>query len=46
MRIIIYFLFSYLNKLPEKLKNVSDEEGERFNKDIQLIEKRYHGVEA
>ena len=38
-----HFLESHLNIFPENLGEVSDENGERFNQGVMVIEKRYQG---
>ncbi|QQP53101.1 Uncharacterized protein FKW44_005452 [Caligus rogercresseyi] len=43
MSIKLHFLFSHLDKFPENLGSVSDEQGERFHQDIRDMEKRYQG---
>ena len=43
MSIKLHFLHSNLNRFPENLGDVSDEQGERFHQDIKTIEKRYQG---
>lgn len=43
MSLKIHFLHSHLDFFPENLGAVSDEQGERFHQDIQLMEKRYQG---
>ena len=43
MSIKLHFLHSHLNRFPENLGDVSDEQGERFHQDIKTIEKRYQG---
>ena len=37
MSIKIHFLFSHLDRFPENLVVVSDEQGERFSQDIKVI---------
>ena len=39
----MYFLFSYMEKFPENLGAVSDEQGERFHQDMREMEERYQG---
>lgn len=39
----IHFLISHLDFFPQNLGDVSDEQGERFHKDIRTMEKRYYG---
>lgn len=43
MSLKIHFLHSHLEFFPENLGMVSDEQGERFHQDIQLMERRYQG---
>jgi len=43
MSLKIHFLHSHLDFFPENLGAVSDEQGERFHQDIQLMETRYQG---
>ena len=43
MTIKMHFSFSYLNQFSENVGNVSDENGERFQEDIQVMEDRYQG---
>jgi len=43
MSLKIHSLESYLYFFPENLREVSDEDGERFHQDIMAIEKRYQG---
>ena len=43
MSIKLHFLHSHLNRFPENLGDVNDEQGERFHQDIKMIEKRYQG---
>ncbi|KAL4125789.1 hypothetical protein QTP88_010029 [Uroleucon formosanum] len=43
MSLKIHFLHSHLDFFPENLGVVSDEQGERFHQDIQLMETRYQG---
>ena len=43
MSLKIHFLQSHLDFFPENLGAVSDEQGERFHQDIQMMEKRYQG---
>ena len=43
MSLKIHFLHSHLDFFPENLGAVSDEQGERFHKDMQMMEKRYQG---
>ena len=43
MSIEIHFLFSHLDRFPEDLGAVSDEQGERFHQDISVIEQWYQG---
>jgi hypothetical protein len=43
MSIKIHYLFSHLDKFPENLGDVSEEQGERFHQDIKTMEERYQG---
>ena len=43
MSIKVHFLFSHLDRFPENLGAVSDEQGERFHQDIKVMEARYQG---
>ena len=43
MSIKIHFLFSHLDRFPENLGAVSDEQEERFQQDIKVVEQRYQG---
>ena len=43
MSLKMHFLQSHLNFFPENLGAVSDEQGERFHQDIQVMEARYKG---
>jgi hypothetical protein len=43
MSVKVHFLFSHLDKFPENLGDVSDEQGERFHQDLQTMEQRYQG---
>ena len=43
MSIKVHFLNSHLDKFPENLGDISDEQGERFHQDIKAMEERYQG---
>ena len=43
MSIKVHFLHSHLDRFPENLGALSDEQGERFHKDIKEMEERYQG---
>jgi hypothetical protein len=43
MSLKLHFLFSHLDQFPENLGAVSEEQGERFHKDIKEMERRYQG---
>ena len=43
MSIKVHFLFSHLDKIPDNLRAVSDEQGERFLQDLMAVEERYQG---
>ena len=39
----VHFLFSQLDRFPDNLCDVSDEQGERFHQDIKVMEERCQG---
>jgi hypothetical protein len=43
MSVKVHFLHSHIDYFPDNLGAVSEEQGERFHKDIKTIEKRYQG---
>ncbi|KAI6661448.1 hypothetical protein LOD99_13320 [Oopsacas minuta] len=43
MSIKVHFMYSHLDKFPENLGTVSDEQGERFHQDLMTVEERYQG---
>ena len=43
MSLKLHFLHSHLDFFPDNLGNVSEEDGERFHQDIQVMEKRCQG---
>ena len=43
MCIKVYFFFSHNENFSKSLGDVSDEQGERFNQDIKIMEERYRG---
>ena len=43
MSIKMHYLFSHMDRFPENLGSMSDEQGERFHQDIKEMESRYHG---
>lgn len=43
MSIKVHFLFSHMEKFPENLGAMSDEQGERFHQDMRQMEERYQG---
>lgn len=43
MSIKVHFLHSHLDKFPDHLGDVSDEQGEKFHQDIKVMEERYQG---
>ena len=43
MSIKIHFLFSHLDRFPENLGAVSDEQGKRFQQDIKVVKQQYQG---
>lgn len=43
MSIKVHYLFSHLDRFPDNLGDVSEEQGERFHQDIKVMEDRYQG---
>lgn len=43
MSIKIHYLHSHLDRFPENLGDLSEEQGERFHQDIRTMEERYQG---
>ena len=43
MSVKVHYLHSHLNRFPEKLGDLSEEQGERFHQDIKTMEGRYQG---
>ena len=43
MSVKLHFLYSHLDRFPENLGAVSDEQGERFHQDLKTMEDRYQG---
>ena len=43
MSLKLHFLHSHLDFFRDNLGNVSEEHGERFHQDVQVMEKRYQG---
>ena len=43
MSIKLHYLHSHLDKFPDNLEDVSEEQGERFHQDIKVMENRYQG---
>ena len=43
MSIKVHFLFSHLDKFPDNLGAVNDEQGERFHQDLMAVEEPYQG---
>ena len=43
MSIKMHYLFSHMDRFPENLGSMSDEQGERFHQDIKEMETRYQG---
>ncbi|KAI6648813.1 hypothetical protein LOD99_7075 [Oopsacas minuta] len=43
MSIKVHYLFSHLDRFPENLGDLNEEQGERFLQDIKVIEERYQG---
>jgi len=43
MSIKMHYLFSHIDRFPENLGSMSDEQGERFHQEIMEMETRYRG---
>ncbi|KAI6646268.1 hypothetical protein LOD99_9299, partial [Oopsacas minuta] len=43
MSIKLHYLYSHLERFPENLGDLSEEQGERFHLDIRTMEERYQG---
>ena len=43
MSIKMHYLFSHMDRFPENLGAMSDEQGERFHQDLKEMETRYQG---
>ena len=43
MSIKVHFLHSHLDRFPENLGALSDEQGEKFHQDVKEMEERYQG---
>ena len=43
MSIKVHYLFSHLDRFPENLGDLSEEQGERFHQDFKTMEERYQG---
>ena len=43
MSIKVHFVFSHLDKFPENVGSLSDEQGERFHQDLMKVEERSQG---
>lgn len=43
MSIKVHYLHSHLDRFPENLGDLSEEQGERFHQDIRTMEERYQG---
>lgn len=43
MSIKVHYLHSHLDRFPENLGDLSEEQGERFHQDIKTMEERYQG---
>ena len=43
MSITLQYLHSHLDRFPDNLGDVSEEQGERFHQDIKVMEDRYQG---
>ena len=43
MSVKMHYIFSHIDRFPENLGAMSDEQGERFHQDIKEMETRYKG---
>ena len=43
MRIMVLLLLCHLDRFPDNLGDINDEQGERFNQDVKVMEERYQG---
>ena len=43
MSVKIHYLFSHMDRFPENLGSMRDEQGKRFNQDLKEMETRYQG---
>jgi hypothetical protein len=43
MSVKVHYLHSHLNRFPENLGDLSEEQGERFHQDMKTMEARYQG---
>ena len=43
MNIKVHFLFNHLDRFPNSLCNVNDQQGEQFDQDINVMEEQYQG---
>ena len=43
MSVNMHYLFSHMDRFPEKLRSMSDEQEERFHQDLKEMETRYQG---
>ena len=43
MNIKVHFLFNHLDRFPNSLGNVNDQQGEQFDQDIKVMEEQYQG---
>ena len=43
LNIEVYFLHSHLDRFPDNLGDLSEEQGERFHQDMKIMEERYQG---
>ena len=43
MNVKMHYLFSHMDRFPENLGSMSDEQGERFHQDLKEMETRYQG---
>ena len=46
MSVKMHYLFSHMDRFPENLGSVNDEQGERFHQDLKEMETRYESLNA
>ena len=46
MSVKMHYLFSHMDRFPENLSSMSDEQGERFHQDMKEMETRVAGTQS